>query len=141
MTQTARVKRILSPGMAEVAVKRVSACAHDCSKCASGGCMMMEHPDLTVKAVNSPGAQVGDTVLVESSSKRILSMAAVVYLLPFALLIAGYLAASSLGATENLSILAGGVCFLASFLISLAMNRSAQRRAVQFSIVQILNRA
>jgi len=103
--------------------------------------MMMEHPDLTVKASNLIAAQAGDMVLVESSSKQILSMAAVVYLLPFALLIAGYLVASALGAAENLSILAGGVCFLASFLISLAMNRSAQRRAVQFSIVQILNRA
>ena len=102
---------------------------------------MMEHPDMTVKAFNQPDAQVGDVVLVESSSKRILSMAAVVYLLPFALLIAGYVAATLLGFGENGSILAGGVMFLLSFLISIALNKSTQKRAVQFSIIRILDRA
>lgn len=138
MTQTAKVKKILSAELAEVAVKRVSACAHDCSKCASGGCQMMEHPDLTVKAYNQLEAQVGDMVLVESSSKQILSMAMVVYLLPFALLIAGYVLGSLLGFGENISILLGGACFLLSFLISFALNKRVQKDSVQFNIIRIL---
>lgn len=141
MTQTAKVKKILSAGVAEVAVKRVSACAHDCSKCASGGCQMMEHPDLTVKAYNQPDAQVGDVVLVESSSKQILSMAVVVYLLPFALLIAGYVIGSVLGFGENISILLGGACFLLSFLISFALNKRVQKNSVQFNIIRILKQS
>lgn len=141
MTQTARVKKILSEEVAEVAVKRVSACAHDCSKCASGGCQMMEHPDLMVRAYNQPDAQVGDVVLVESSTKQVLSMAVVVYLLPFALLFVGYVVGSLLGAGENISILLGGACFLLSFLISLALNRRVQKRSVQFNIIRVLQRS
>ena len=140
MTQTAKVKRILGAGLAEVAVKRVSACAHDCSKCASGGCMMMEHPDLTVKAYKHQDAQVGDMVMVESSTKQILSLAAVVYLLHFALFFAGYIVAACLGQGENTCLLVGGVCFAFSFLISLALNRVTQKKAVHYSIVKILGR-
>lgn len=138
MTQIAKVKRILGTGLAEVAVKRVSACAHDCSKCASGGCMMMEHPDLTVKAYNTQDAQVGDLVMVESSSKQILGLAAVVYLLPFALFFIGYLVAAGLGQGETFCLLMGGLCFGLSFLISLALNKATQKKAVHYSIVKIL---
>lgn len=140
MTQTATVKRILSEGIAEVAVKRVSACAHDCSKCASGGCQMMEHPDLMVQAYNQTDAQVGDVVLVESATKQILFLAMVVYLLPFVLLIVGYVAASLLGAGENISILLGVACFLLSFLISMALNKRVQKNCVHFHIIRILGR-
>ena len=102
---------------------------------------MMEHPDLTVKAYNQPDAQVGDVVLVESSSKQILSMAVVVYLLPFALLIAGYVIGSVLGFGENISILLGGACFLLSFLISFALNKRVQKNSVQFNIIRILKQS
>lgn len=139
MTQTAKVKQIVSADVAEVAVKRVSACAHDCSKCPSGGCQMMDHPDLTVRAYNRPGAKMGDFVVVESSSKTILSLAAVVYLLPFALMIAGYLLGSPLGLGENGSILLGGVLFALSIFISIGLNKRVGRNAVQFSIVRILD--
>ena len=140
MTQTAKVKQILSPGVAMVAVKRVSACAHDCSKCASGGCMMMEHPDLTVRAYNGPEAQVGDLVLVESSSKSILSMAAVVYLLPMVLLILGYFVGSTMGFGEMGSLLVGVAFFAVSILISLGLNKHVQKSAVQFHITRIVSR-
>lgn len=140
MTQTARVKQILSPEVAMVAVKRVSACAHDCSKCASGGCKMMDYPDLTVRAYNGPDAQVGDMVLVESSSKNILSMAAVVYLLPFALLFLGYALGCVLGFGETGSLILGGVFFVGSFLISIALNKHVQHSAVQFRITRVLDR-
>ena len=139
MTQTAKVKKILSDNIAEVAVKRVSACAHDCSKCASGGCQMMEHPDLTVRAYNQSSARVGDMVLVESSSKQILSLAAVVYLLPMALLIFGYITGALLGFGETICILLGGACFVLSFLISMALNKRVQKNTVHYTITRVLN--
>ena len=139
MTQTARVREILSSGIAMVAVKRVSACAHDCSKCVSGGCMMMEHPDLTVRAYNEPKARVGDVVLVESSSKSILSMAAIVYLLPFVFLFLGYGVGGWIGLNESLSLVIGVVCFLASFLIPICLNKRMQKSSVQFHITRIIN--
>lgn len=138
MTQTAKVKQILSPEVAMVAVKRVSACAHDCSKCASGGCMMMEHPDITVRAYNGPEAHVGDMVIVESSSKSILSMAAVVYLLPMALLIFGYIMGSLMGLGEGGSFLVGAILFVGSFLISITLNKHVQKNAIQFRITRIV---
>ncbi len=139
MTQTAKVKKVLSSGLAEVAVKRVSACAHDCSKCASGGCQMMDHPDLTVKAYNHPGAKEGDFVLVETSSKTILSLAAVVYLVPFVGLILGYFLGAQVGLGEGGSILLGGALFGLSILGSVALNKRVGKNAVQFSITRVLN--
>lgn len=139
MTQTARVREILSSGIAMVAVKRVSACAHDCSKCVSGGCMMMEHPDLTVRAYNEPNAKVGDMVLVESSSKSILSMAAIVYLLPFVFLFLGYAVGGLFGLGESISLAVGVVCFLVSFLIPICLNKHMQNSGVQFHITRIIS--
>ena len=139
MTQTARVREILSSGIAMVAVKRVSACAHDCSKCVSGGCMMMEHPDLTVRAYNEPNAKVGDMVLVESSSKSILSMAAIVYLLPFVFLFLGYAVGGLLGLGESVSLAVGVACFLVSFLIPICLNKRMQNSGVQFYITRIIS--
>ena len=139
MTQTAKVREILSPGIAMVAVKRVSACAHDCSKCASGGCMMMEHPDLTVRAYNEPNARVGDVVLVESSSKSILSMAAIVYLLPFVFMFVGYAIGGMLGMGETISLVIAFVCFAVSFLIPICLNKRMQNSAVQFHITRIIS--
>lgn len=78
--------------------------------------------------------------MVESSTKQILSLAAVVYLLPFALFFAGYIVAACLGQGENTCLLVGGVCFAFSFLISLALNRVTQKKAVHYSIVKILGR-
>lgn len=139
MTQTAKVKQVLSSGIAEVAVKRVSACAHDCSKCASGGCQMMDHPELTVKAYNSPGAKAGDFVLVESSSKTILSLAAIVYLVPFVGLLLGYFLGRQAGFGEGGSILLGGGLFALSILGSVALNKRMGKNAVQFSIIRVLD--
>ena len=139
MIQTAKVKEIISPGIAVVAVKRVSACAHDCSKCTGGGCQIMEHPDLTVRAYNKADAKVGDLVQVESSSRTILTMAAVVYLLPFVLLFIGYGVGAWLGLGESGSILLGGVCFLCSFLISFFLNRRMSGKVISFSITRVLS--
>ena len=89
MIQTAKVTRLLDNGTAEVAVKRQSACAHDCSKC-SGGCSeMMVRSTVSVVAANGVGAMPGDMVRVESSSGGILKAAVGVYLVPFLLFFLG----------------------------------------------------
>ena len=76
MTQTAMVRRILPQNRVELSIMRESACGHDCSSC--GGCSMSEKREVTVIANDPIGAHPGDSVIVESSSKRLLGIAALV---------------------------------------------------------------
>ena len=65
MVQTAKVTRVLADGRAEVAVKRQSACGHDCSKCGGGCSELMVSSTVAVIAANPVRAMPGDMVLVE----------------------------------------------------------------------------
>lgn len=101
MIQTARVKRLLDDGRAEVTVPRKSACGHDCSNC-SGGCSeMLVQMEVTTVAANPVHAEPGDTVRVESDSGHILKIAAVVYLVPFLLFFLCYFAGGALFGRES----------------------------------------
>lgn len=88
MTQVATVEKILNPTQAMVSVVRQSACAHDCADCA--GCGSTPMP-IRAKAENPIGAKVGQQVVVESSSKKLMGIVGVVYILPLALFLMGYL--------------------------------------------------
>ena len=138
MTQNAVVKKVVAD-MAEIEVRRVSACGHDCSQCGGGCAELTRTGPVVVLARNPLKAQPGDTVVVESSTRSILGFAAVVYLLPLVLFLAGYLAASSLGAGGGLSAGAGGLCFLLAVGAAILVDRrvGAGRREM-FSIVRIL---
>lgn len=136
MTQTAQVKQIFAGGIAEVAVTRQGACSHDCSEC--GGCATAVMATITARAQNRVGAKPGDMVVVETSSHRLLGTAALVYLMPMVLLIAGYLAAAALGLSEGLCMLAGAGCFALSIGAILLLDRYVKRhRSLEFSIIQI----
>ena len=97
MVQTAKVTRILPGGRAEVSVKRQSACGHDCSKCGGGCSELMVSSTVSVVAANGIGAQPGDMVTVESSTKGVLGAAVMVYVVPFLLFFIGYFTAAALG--------------------------------------------
>lgn len=88
MEQRARVRQIHADGTAEVAVIRQSACSGDCHKCS--GCGAAQETVLFV-ARNAVDAKCGDLVRVESESAPVLKAAAVLYLLPLVLFIAGYI--------------------------------------------------
>ena len=140
MTQNAVVTKLTGDGWAEIEVHRVSACGHDCSQCGGGCAGLARTGPVTVLACNPVGAQPGDRVVVESSSKSILGFAAVVYLLPLVLFFAGYFAACALGAGEGAAIAAGGGCFALSLAIAVfADRRAAKRRGELFSIVSVLS--
>ena len=97
MTQIATVERLLPSGNAEISVPRKSACGHDCEECAGCG---MSGAAVHAIAKNPIGATVGQKVVVESSTKRLLGIIAVVYILPFLLFLVGYFATPML--TEGL---------------------------------------
>ena len=67
MTQIATVEKILPGGMAEISVPRKSACGHDCEECAGCG---VSGASVRAQARNTVGAEVGQKVVVESSTKR-----------------------------------------------------------------------
>lgn len=94
MKQIATVEKLLKDGRAQIVVARQSACAHDCHECA--GCGGTPAPIRAV--VNNPiGAQAGQKVVVESSSRQMFGVILLVYMLPVALFFVAYFAASPLG--------------------------------------------
>lgn len=140
MTQSAVVTKTAGDGWAEIEVRRVSACGHDCSQCGGGCAELTRSAPVTVLARNPVGAVPGDRVVVESSTKSILGFAAVVYLLPLALFFAGYLIALALGSGEGTALALGGGCFALSLAIAILVDRRAAKRSQElFSIVSVLS--
>lgn len=87
MTQTATVERILEGGYAEISVPRKSACGHDCEECAGCG---MTGAAIKAAAKNTVGAIPGQKVIVESSTKKLLGVVVLVYMLPVVGFLLGY---------------------------------------------------
>jgi len=137
MIQTATVRKIIGD-KAQIEVKRISACAHNCAEC-GGGCSELTKTGPVVALADNPlGARPGDKVLVQSSTKQVLSFAAVVYLLPLVLFFTGYFLSAALGAAEGLAIGLGGLCFSASLVVLVAVDRKARSKTKDmFSIVEI----
>jgi sigma-E factor negative regulatory protein RseC len=79
--------------MAEVIRVRESACSGDCHKCSGCGAAKQT---VILTARNAIGARVGDMVVVSSDSSRVLKAAAVLYMLPLVLFLAGYLVGENL---------------------------------------------
>ena len=79
MTQIATVEKLLPGGYAEISVPRKSACGHDCEECAGCG---MTGAAIKARAKNDPNAQPGEKVVVESSTRKLLGVVALVYVLP-----------------------------------------------------------
>ena len=87
MTQEAVVTKLLPSGMAEVAVKRTSACGGNCGSCES--CVFQN--EMKTPALNRIGAKPGQKVLIESQSSKIFKAAFLVYVLPLLFFLAAYL--------------------------------------------------
>ncbi len=99
MTQIATVERVLDASHAMISVPRKSACGHDCAECAGCGVTGMA---VRAKALNPIGAEPGQQVVVRSDTKSALRMIAVVYLIPVALFLIGYIAGAFL--TERVPV-------------------------------------
>ena len=71
MTQIATVEKILDGQHAIISVPRKSACGHDCEECAGCG---ISGTAIRAKAINTVGATIGQKVVVESSTKKMLGI-------------------------------------------------------------------
>ena len=134
MTQIATVERILPGGMAEVSVPRKSACGHDCESCAGCG---MTGSSVRAAAKNPIGAQVGEQVVVESSTKKLLSVMLLVYILPFVLFFVGYFASEGL-ASEGVRYAIAIAAFLLGLVPAVICDRRTRRAGtLTFTIVRL----
>ncbi len=78
------VVQSVSGNQAVVRISKSSACGHDCASC--GAC---SNPTYDVTVLNPISAGVGDRVVIESDTSRILGLSLVLYMLPVFMLIAG----------------------------------------------------
>ncbi len=135
MTQIATVERILGDRYAVISVPRKTACGHDCEECAGCG---VNGTAVQAKAVNAIGARPGQKVVVESSTQKMLRIIALVYLIPVALFLAGYLAAALLTASVGIHYLTAAVGFAAGVLVAISYDRKLKARGgLSFTIVRL----
>ena len=135
MEQNARVRKILADSTAQVVVIRQSACSGDCHKCS--GCGAAQETVMFV-AQNPVDAKAGDLVRVESETAPVLKAAAVLYLLPLVLFIAGYIAGVVLWQT-------GIWLALGAFAVSIAAvigydRLVLNRKKTEYTITGIISR-
>ena len=135
MTQIATVERILDADHAEISVPRKSACGHDCEECAGCG---VTGAAVHARAANPIGARPGQKVVVESSTKKMLRIVALVYLIPVVLFFVGYLAAMALTASVGVQYAAAAAGFVLGIILAIVYDRRLRARGgLSFTIVRL----
>ena len=135
MTQIATVERILDADHVEISVPRKSACGHDCEECAGCG---VSGASVYARASNPIGAQPGQKVVVESSTKKMLRIVVLVYLIPVVLFLAGYVITSMLTASVAVQYAVAGAGFVLGIVFAILYDRRLRARGgLTFNIVRL----
>lgn len=135
MTQIATVERILDADHAEISVPRKSACGHDCEECAGCG---VSGAAVKARAMNPIGAQPGQKVVVESSTKKMLRIVVLVYLIPVVLFFVGYFAAMAVTASVAVQYTAAAVGFVLDIAGAILYDRRLRARGgLSFTITRL----
>lgn len=135
MTQIATVERILDADHAVISVPRKSACGHDCEECAGCG---VSGAAVKAKAINPIGARPGQKVVVESSTQKMLGIVALVYAIPVALFLVGYLAAFFLGGTVAIQYTVAVLGFVIGIVMAILYDRHLRAKGgLSFTIVRL----
>ena len=122
MTQIATVEKILPGGFVEISVPRKSACGHDCEECAGCG---MTGAAIHARAKDPVGVRPGQKVVVESATRKILGVVALVYLLPVVGFLLGYFLSEGLAEGVRYAIAIGAAALM--FVPIVAYDRYARR--------------
>ena len=135
MTQIATVERILDADHAVISVPRKSACGHDCEECAGCG---VSGAAVKAKAIKPIGARPGQKVVVESSTQKMLGIVALVYAIPVALFLVGYLAAFFLGGTVAIQYTVAVSGFVIGIVMAILYDRHLRAKGgLSFTIVRL----
>lgn len=128
MEQTVLVKEIVSQGVARVLHVRKSACSGDCHSCSGCGAAQQQ---MLLKANNPIGAKPGDWVRVESATGPVLAAAAMLYIVPVVLFIAGYLLGENLWTKGPLVGILG---FVAGLVLARVYDRLVAKNKTVYTI-------
>ena len=112
MRETGIVKSV-EGDLCTCSVKRKSACGENCATC-KATCSSREH---TFSARNLVGAKAGDTVIIEMGTKKVLTSAFLVYILPLIAFLLGFSYIQELGKGELESALWGLVLGAAMWIL------------------------
>lgn len=135
MTQIATIERILDGDHAVISVPRKSACGHDCEECAGCG---VSGAAVRAKAINPVGAKPGQKVVVQSDTKKMLRIVALVYLIPVVLFILGYVVMALLGTSVALQYTVAIAGFLGGIVAAVGYDRYLRARGgLSFTIVRL----
>ena len=142
MTAEGTVIKITDDTHAIVKTVRKSACA-ECHKKSDGGCracdIFLGADTIETNAVNRIGASEGDTVIVESTTSYVIFAAAVVFVLPILLALAGYcLFAYAFSLASYAPLVA--VCGFAAGIICAVVYGLFEKKKERIIIVKILNK-
>ena len=133
MTQIATVEKKLEPGFVEISVPRKSACGHDCEECAGCG---MTGAAIHARASDPIGVEPGDKVVVQSETKKLLGVVALVYLLPVIAFLLGYFLSD--GLAEKVRYCIAIAAAIAAFIPSIFYYRYAKRHEVlTYTVVRL----
>ncbi len=127
MRQRGTVEAV-SDRVAVISVVRESACSGDCHKCAGCGAVAQT---LQIHADNPIGARKGDRVYVESSTRRVLWAAVVVYLVPLLGFFLGYF----LGQMWGYVAVGAVMGFLIGWIPALLYNTYTKKRPPVYTLV------
>lgn len=126
---------------ATVEVQRTSAC-EGCHKATDGGCsvcsMLGSDRKMAARARNTVGAAVGDIVMIESKTSRMLWYALLVFILPIVLCIAGWFIASAITESQGLRVLGAAIGFVATFIGVFVYSKIIQKKSCDIEITEIV---
>ena len=135
MTQIATVERIIDDHHAEISVPRKSACGHDCEECAGCG---VTGAAVHAKAANPIDARPGQKVVVQSDTKKMLGIVALVYLTPVVLFLLGYLITAFLTPSVAMQYFVAVLGFAVGIAAAIFYDRKLRARGgLTFTIVRL----
>jgi sigma-E factor negative regulatory protein RseC len=135
MTQIATVSRIIDSNYAEISVPRKSACGHDCEECAGCG---VTGAAVLARASNPIGAHIGQKVVVQSDTNKMLGIVALVYLIPVVLFLAGYLITAFLTPSVAVQYSVAVAGFFIGIVAAILYDRKLKERGgLTFTIVRL----
>ncbi|MBQ3037543.1 MAG: SoxR reducing system RseC family protein [Clostridia bacterium] len=118
-----------------VKVKRSTACGDSCATCSA----QCKNQNSRIEVENKLGARVGESVVIEMKTSKVLKSAFIVYILPLIILFGTYFGADFLGYNETISV----ICSLVSFFITFIVLHFVDKRiksSLAGAIVEINNR-
>ena len=136
-------KVIVTDGIyATVEVERSSAC-EGCHKSEDGqGCsvctLMGGNRKFSAKAYNKKGACVGDRVVIESRTERVMLYAILVFLLPIVIAILSFFAVSLVTESSAWQTLGAAIGFVLSFFGLFIYSRAVQKKRCDIEITEII---